>query len=193
MHLNSKADPNKSGLGIRSFTLCSFAHFAQIKWATVSDSLRSLKTNERLWAYRSGRSRQINNRERIAQVTHDKWAYERLAQQILAKKSNFLVFFINVFYFSDSLIPSFLMSDVSESLRSLTKNERCEWIAQVAHQKWGNEQIANFFEWITHLLIFSQKQAIRSENWWANSQPWNKLYSDPNKIASGSANQIYLF
>ena len=38
---------------------------------------------------------------------------------------------------SDSLIPSFLVSDVSESLRSLTKNERCERIAQVAHQKWA--------------------------------------------------------
>ena len=38
---------------------------------------------------------------------------------------------------SDSLIPSFLMSDVSESLRLLTKNERCERIAQVAHQKWA--------------------------------------------------------
>ena len=37
---------------------------------------------------------------------------------------------------SDSLIPSFLMSDVSESLRSLTKNEQCERIAQVTHQKW---------------------------------------------------------
>ena len=38
---------------------------------------------------------------------------------------------------SKSLIPSFLMSDVSESLRSLTKNEQCEQIAQVAHQKWA--------------------------------------------------------
>ena len=37
---------------------------------------------------------------------------------------------------SDSLIPSFLMSNVSESLRSLTKNEQCERIAQVTHQKW---------------------------------------------------------
>ena len=33
------------------------------------------------------------------------------------------------------LIPSFLESDVSESLRLLTKNEQCEQIAQVAHQK----------------------------------------------------------
>ena len=36
---------------------------------------------------------------------------------------------------SESLISSFLVSDVSESLRSLTKNERCEQISQVAHQK----------------------------------------------------------
>ena len=38
---------------------------------------------------------------------------------------------------SYSQIPSFLMSDVRESLRSLTKNERCEQIAQDAHQKWA--------------------------------------------------------
>ena len=46
----------------------------------------------------------------------------------------FCTFFLN---WSDSLIPSFLMSDVSESLRSLTKNEQCEQIAQVVHQKWA--------------------------------------------------------
>ena len=34
-----------------------------------------------------------------------------------------------------TLISPFLVSDVSESLRSLTKNERCEQIAQVTHQK----------------------------------------------------------
>ena len=58
---------------------------------------------------------------------------------------------------SESLIPSFLVSDVSESFRSLTKNERCEQIAQVAHQKWANEWIARFFERIAHSLIFGQK------------------------------------
>ena len=91
-----------------------------------------------------------------------------------------LVCFIYVFYFkitSYSLIPSFLMSDVSKSLRSLTKNEQCEQIAevthkneqfeqfeqitQVAHHKWAtmidsltkNERIACFFEQITHSII----------------------------------------
>ena len=38
---------------------------------------------------------------------------------------------------SESLISSFLESDVSESLKSLTKNERCEQITQAAHQKWA--------------------------------------------------------
>ena len=38
---------------------------------------------------------------------------------------------------SESLISSFLVSNVSELLRSITKNERCEWITQVAHQKWA--------------------------------------------------------
>ena len=58
---------------------------------------------------------------------------------------------------SDSLIPSFLVSDVSKSLRLLTINEQCEQIAQVDHQKWVNEWIAHFFKQIAHLLIFSQK------------------------------------
>ena len=60
------------------------------------------------------------------------------------------------------------MSDVSELLRSLTKNERPwairlekmsdrERSAQVAHQKWANERIARFFEGIAHSLIFGQK------------------------------------
>ena len=90
---------------------------------------------------------------------------------------------------SESLIPFFLVSDVSELLRSLTKNKRCEQIAQVAHQNRatmndllsslrGNEQswancsgrspkICSF----AHLLIFGQKRANHSENRWANSQP----------------------
>ena len=69
----------------------------------------------------------------------------------------------------ESLISSFLVSDVSESLILLKSNEWCEQIAQVAHQKWEtmsdslrslmiNEQIARFiFEWIARLLFCSQK------------------------------------
>ena len=59
------------GLGIRLFAHRSFAHFTQIKWAALSDSL---KTNERLWVNHSGHSYQKSDCERIAQVAHDKWA-----------------------------------------------------------------------------------------------------------------------
>ena len=47
----------------------------------------------------------------------------------------------------------------------------CEQIAQVAHQKWANEWIAHFFEWIAHSLIFGQKTSDSLGNQWANSQP----------------------
>ena len=119
--------PIPPGLGIRSFTHRSFAHslisiksnerlrairldrsrqmsnhegIAQRKWATASELLRLLKTNERPWAIRSGRSpkmsavseslrsltknerpwvilscrsEKMSDREQIAQVTHQKW------------------------------------------------------------------------------------------------------------------------
>ena len=66
---------------------------------------------------------------------------------------------------SNLLIPSFLVSDVSELLRSLTKNDDVtrEWIAQVAHQKWANH---SFLEQLANSLIcsfFRKKRAIRSE------------------------------
>ena len=63
-----------------------FAQIAQDKWATVSESLRSLRGNERPWANRSGRSRQMSDHERFAQVAQRKWANERFAQKMLAKK-----------------------------------------------------------------------------------------------------------
>ena len=50
-----------------------FVQIAQDKWATVSESLRSLKTNDQPWANRSGPSWQMSNREQFAQVAHDKW------------------------------------------------------------------------------------------------------------------------
>ena len=67
----------EAGLGIRSFPHRSFT---QIKLATVSNLLRSLKTNEQLWANRSGRLWQMNDCERFAQVANDKWANEQIAR-----------------------------------------------------------------------------------------------------------------
>ena len=100
---------------------------------------------------------------------------------------------------SDSLFSSFLMRNVSELLRSLTKKERREQIPQVAHQKWGTmsdslssltkiewpwanrsgrwpkmSQWANrSFFWANRSFahFFAKKRAIHSENRWMNSQP----------------------
>ena len=86
---------------------------------------------------------------------------------------------------SDSLIPSFLVSNVSKLLRSLTKNERCERIAQVAHQKWvtmsdllrslrGNERLwANcsgcspkMSEWVIRSCFWGNRSVA---HFWAKS------------------------
>ena len=64
------------------------------------------------------------SKERFAQVAHDKWANERFAKFVLTK-IEFCSTFVYAKKRKKKLIPSFLMSDVSESLRSLTKNERC--------------------------------------------------------------------
>ena len=62
---------------------------------------------------------------------------------------------------SDSLIPTFLVSDVSEWLRSLTKDERCEQIAQVAHQKW--ETMSDSLRLLTKDRSFFRKKQAMSE------------------------------
>ena len=80
----------------------------------------------------------------------------------------FLKFFKNE-WFAHSL---FLMSDVSKSLRSLTKNERCEQIAQVTYQQWGNEQIARFFEQIGIRSFFCKKQAQKTDEQISNPKHW---------------------
>ena len=68
---------------------------------------------------------------------------------------------------------SFPLSDVSESLRSLTKNEWCDRIAQVAHQKMsdvseslrGNEQkwaFRSFFNknFLNRIYVLEKKNII---------------------------------
>ena len=83
----------------------------------MSESLRLFKTNERI---------------------KSKILFLRFSKVFLSKFFYFLVCLILVFVFkkmSDSLIPSFFVSDVSESLRALTKNEQCEQIAQVPQHK----------------------------------------------------------
>ena len=104
---------------------------------------------------------------------------------------------------SKSLISSFLVSDVSESLRSLTKNERPCAIRSGRSEKWAivsevlksltkNEQMSESLIFLSEKLISSflgKKQVIRSENRWANSQPclqttWNFFWTANKQVFS---------
>ena len=123
---------------------------------------------------------------------------------------------------SDLLIQSFLVSDVSKSLRSLTKNERCERIAQVAHQKWatmryslrslrGNERLwANrsgrspkMSEWMNHSFFWAncsfahfwtknEQFTWKSNEWIPSPAKWV-----PNTISLSAGNgewfDVFLF
>ena len=51
----------------------------------VSESLRLVRTNKRLWAICSGRSEGMSNCERIAQVAHQKWAKRSLLRESLIR------------------------------------------------------------------------------------------------------------
>ena len=145
----------------------------------MGESLRSLMSKEAPWANCSGCSWLMRDREWFAQVVHDKWAnrsffWANLSfalsltknEQFAPKNLTIIVFFGTFFLTSDLLIPSFLMSYVSKSLRWLTKNEWCEQIAQVAHQKWAtiskslrsftkNERTSKSLVFLSELLIQS--------------------------------------
>ena len=113
------------------------AQVTQRKWATMSESLRSLKTNEQLWA--------IRGNERMSDSLQN-YGLKNL-------KSCFLVCFTYGFFIlkmSDLLIPSFLVSDVSELLRPLNKNERCE-------RSWGNRSGGSpkMSEWVNSSFFWA--------------------------------------
>ena len=72
-----------------------FAQVAQEKWANVSDSLRSLWTNEWLWA---NCSRQMSECEQFAQVAQHKRVNKQIAHKkraIGSKNLNKFIFFTN--------------------------------------------------------------------------------------------------
>ena len=56
--------------------------------SNVSKSLISLTKNEQSWAIRSGRSEEMSERERIAQVAQQKWATVSESLSSLKKMSD---------------------------------------------------------------------------------------------------------
>ena len=143
---------------ICSSLIRSFAHLFK--------SLKSLRTNEQMWAICSGRSGQMSDCEQIAQVVHEKWANVSDLLRLLttnewfaqkkSKKIVFFVRFIQLFEVKKSFAHSFWAKWVNclRSLRtnerpwairsrSLIPSERPERIAQVAHQKWAIRSLRN--------------------------------------------------
>ena len=148
----------------------------------VSESLRSLTKNEQPWAIRSGRSEEMSDvSELLILLTKNEQMRDSL-KECLLKKSKILFYYVlfkvlnkkirknerianfrsfPLFWWAMWVNRSFRsnqMSDVSESLRSLTKNER----------------MSESLIFLSKSLIRSfldKKQAIRSEIKWANSQP----------------------
>ena len=165
------------------------AQIAQDKWAAVSKSLRLLRGNERSWAIHSDHSEEMSDvSESLISLTKNEQMSDSLKKIWLKNLKSCL----NIFYLrlkwanrSFSLISSFFVSDVSESLISLKSNERCERIAHFTHQKWAivskslillskNELMSEWLIFLSELLVCSfldKKQAIRSQIKWANSQP----------------------
>ena len=99
------------------------------KMSDVSKSLRLLTKNERPWAIRSGRSEEMSDvSESLISLTKNERMSDSL-KKFWLKKSKILffsMFYIQFFYWKNERIAHFLFF-----------GERCEWIAQVTHQKWA--------------------------------------------------------
>ena len=122
------------------------------KMSNVSELLSSLTKNERPWAICSGRSEEVSDCERIAQVAHQKWENESIGR-FFERIAHSLIFGQNT---SDSLGK--LMSEVQALLFSfsffyklpilrkctLLQNNLCEdqlYYQNLNYQKVGEWQI----------------------------------------------------
>ena len=162
-----------------------FAQVTQDKWATVRELLRSLMTNvaHDKWVNVSDSLRSLRTNEWIDRFFEqiDHFYLSLTKNKRLAQKKNFFNHIFCTFFtvfFKKQKICSFLLSEVSESLRLLRTNERpqaiCsgrsegmsdrEQIAQVSNQKmskWANHSL---FEQIAHLLTFFAKTSDSLQN-----------------------------
>ena len=101
----------------------------------IAHLLISLKSNERLWAIRSDRSRQMSDREWIAQVNQRKWA--TLSDSLSLLRGNEQMSNSPKNFGLNKSKILFLVYFIYEKIFFFLKNEWCERIAQVAHQKWA--------------------------------------------------------
>ena len=148
------------------------AQFAHDKWVNVSDLLRLLMTNERM-------SKSLGFFIANSSFSLLLTKFEQFTQNFL-NKIKFLYIFYSCLksFLKKQKIRSFLLSEVSKLLRSLRTNDQpwaicsgcsegmsnCEQIAQVAHQKRANEQIAHFLSELLICSLFWQKVSDLLQN-----------------------------
>ena len=171
---------------ICSSLIHSFTKIAQHKWANVSNSLRSLRSTERLWANCSSRSWQMSKYEWFPQVTQDKWANEQIARLFWASHSFSLSLRKNEWFNKKLKILYFLyifysFFEIFKKRKRFAHSFWAKWgncsghsgqmsdleqFAQVTQKEWAimseslrllTKNLAN--EWITHFL---SKSLIRS-------------------------------
>ena len=120
-----------------------FAH------SLIAHLLISLKSNERLWPICSDCSRKISDRERIAEVTQDKWA--TMSNLLRSLRGNeWMSDLLNKFWLTKSKILFYNnlckvfqkknFNKMSESLifaHFLFFGKQCEWITRFAQIKWA--------------------------------------------------------
>ena len=151
LRANEQLWANRSGRSWQVSECELLDQVAHDKWANVSNLLRSLSTNEQI-------ERIARFFERIAHFSLSLTKNEQFAQ----KNSNklyfvcFLHFFVSFLKKSKKFAHSLWVMWANHSGR-LEGMNNCEWITQVAHQKWANKQIAHFFEQIIHSLMFLAK------------------------------------
>ena len=125
------------------------AQVAHDKWATVSDSLRSLLINEQM-------------RDAL------KIFWQKISEILF-----FSIFYTGFFILKNERFAHYLIfGEWCMQIAQFTHQKWAMWanhsgrspkmsdhdrFTQVAHQKWANERITCFFEWIAHSLYFLQK------------------------------------
>ena len=121
---------------IRSSLICSslICSFAQITWVTVSDLLKSLRTNERLWANCSGCSWQMSDSLRLLRSLIKKAMWANCSGRS-PKMSDHELVFAKVAHqkWANELITFF--EQVAHSLIIRRFFEKNEWFAQKTDER----------------------------------------------------------
>ena len=158
-------------------------HFAQIKWATVSDSLRSLKKNNGPWANRSGHWEEMSDCERIAQVAQDKWATKSDSLRLLRGNERMSKWAMSKKIWLKNLKSCFSMSYIQFKKKLFWKNERIAYFCSFPLFWWGMWVNRSFRSNQMSNVSKSLRSLTKNEQPWAIHSHRSEEMSDRERIA----------